>query len=403
MRGSRRISVFLVCSVLLPKLGEAQASPTASVPDAPSAVLFGTNTNLEGSRSDKGGTLGAVSSPGQQQLPEKPHKGEFAFAPIPMINPSIGDGGGAAVMYSRRLDAGSPPSSVGMGGFGTGRGSWGLGLGGRLYLKKDRYRVLLGGGGGEFNYNFFGVGSGAGQAGISIPLSQRSRAFLIEPKVRIFRSWYLGPRYHLITNHVSLGSHKIDPADLPIPLPADLKFTTAALGIRLQRDTSDNPFYPRKGSLFDLSADFFEPAFGADRSYKNLTISYDKYISVGPKNVFAIHGSVCSVSDRAPFFDVCELGMSADLRGYQAGQFRDDRMIVGQAEYRRELFWRLGAVAFAGAGAVGKTFGNFGDTEPGGGFGLRLTVAKRYHTNLRFDYAWGDNSRASYVSLGEAF
>ena len=198
-------------------------------------------------------------------------------------------------------------------------------------------------------------------------------------------------------------SHKIDPADLPIPLPADLKFTTAALGIRLQRDTSDNPFYPRKGSLFDLSADFFEPAFGADRSYKNLTISYDKYISVRPKNVFAIHGSVCSVSDRAPFFDVCELGMSTDLRGYQAGQFRDNRMIVGQAEYRRELFWRLGAVAFAGAGAVGKTFGNFGDPEPGGGFGLRLTVAKRYHTNLRFDYAWGDNSRASYVSLGEAF
>src|SRR6202012_89495 len=117
----------------------------------------------------------------------------------------------------------SPPSSFGTAGFGTGRGSWGLGFGARLYLKRDRYRILAGGGGGEFNYNFFGVGSDAGEAGISIPLSQRSRAFLIEPKMRIYGPWYLGPRYHLITNHVSLGSSKLDPSNLPIPLPSDLK------------------------------------------------------------------------------------------------------------------------------------------------------------------------------------
>lgn len=95
--------------------------------------------------------------------------------------------------------------------------------------------------------------------------------------------------------------------------------------------------------------------------------------------------------------------MSKDLRGYQIGQFRDHRMLVGQAEYRRELFWRIGVVAFAGAGAVVKTFDNFGDPEPGGGLGLRLLVAKKNHINLRIDYAWGNNSHATYVSVGEAF
>jgi hypothetical protein len=30
-------------------------------------------------------------------------------------------------------------------------------------------------------------------------------------------------------------------------------------------------------------------------------------------------------------------------------------------------------------------------------------LAKRNHINLRADYAWGDNSRVAYVSLGEAF
>ncbi len=109
------------------------------------------------------------------------------------------------------------------------------------------------------------------------------------------------------------------------------------------------------------------------------------------------------VTNQGPFWDICELGMTKDIRGYQIGQFRDNRMVVGQAEYRRELFWRLGAVAFAGAGAVGKTFSQFGNTEPGGGFGLRVILAKQNHINLRVDYAWGDSSHATYVSLGEAF
>lgn len=372
--------------------------------------FYGTNTNLEGSIRDKGSTLGVPPSSVKRDTSNgkgsrKKKRGEFAFAPIPMVNPSIGNGGGAAVLYTTRLgnDDVSPPSSFGGGGFGTGRGSWALGLGGRFYLREDRYRILVGAGGGEFNYNFFGTGSAAGEAGISIPLSQRSRAFLIEPKIRIFPKWYLGPRYHLITNRISLGSSKSDPSNLPIPLPQDVKFQTAALGIRLQRDSSDSPFYPRHGSLTDLTTDFFGPGVGGDRTYQSLVLSYDKYLSVATKNVFAVHASMCVASDKAPFFDLCQFGLSSDIRGYQVGQYRDNRMLVGQAEYRRELFWRLGAVAFAGAGAVGSDFGNFGDAQPGGGLGIRFVLAKKNHINLRADYAWGNNSHASYVSIGEAF
>lgn len=401
--------VLAICWMMacLSILGQNAPAPVASAPSSP---LFQTNVDLEGSSVDKGSTLGLAQTPQSKQSTttsdkKRKHRGEFAFAPIPMVNPSIGNGGGAAVLYATRLSDHdtSPPSSFGGGGFATGRGSWGIGIGARLYLKDDKYRILAGGGGGEFNYNFFGIGSDAGSAGISIPLSQRSRAFIIEPKMQVFPHWYIGPRYHLITNRISLGSTKFNPEDLPIPLPGDLKFQTAALGIRVQRDTSDNPFYPHAGSLVDLSIDFFDPAFGADRDYKNLTASYDKYIGVGTKNVFAVHGTMCMVSDKAPFFDVCELGQSKDLRGYQVGQYRDDRMLVGQGEYRRELFWRLGATAFAGAGAVGKTFGEMGSAEPGGGLGLRYLLAKRNHINLRVDYAWGDSSHATYVSLGEAF
>jgi outer membrane protein assembly factor BamA len=338
---------------------------------------------------------------------KKKKKGEFAIAPIPMVNPSIGNGGGLGVLYATHLGASdtSPASTFGAGGFGTGGGSWGLGLGARLYLKDDKYRITAGGGGGEFNYNFFGVGTASGNDGVSIPLSQRSRMFLIEPKIRIFEKWFVGPRYHVITNQISLGSSKFNPEDLPIPLPSDLHLRTAALGGRAQRDTSNSPFYPTTGSILDLLGDLYGPAVGGQKTYQNFTTTYNKYISAGSKNVFAIHGSACLTTEDAPFYDICELGMSQDLRGYQVGQFRDNRMLVGQAEYRRELFWRLGAVAFAGAGAVAHTWGGFGDTqaEPGGGFGLRFVLAKQNHINLRADYAWGNGSHATYVSLGEAF
>jgi len=374
---------------------------TQSNTSGSSPVLFGTNTDLQDARSSGGSELGNVAD-------DKSRKGEFAAAPIPLINPSIGNGGGVGVMYARHLGSKtdtSPNSVLGAGGFMTATGSWAIGMGAKLYLKNDRYRILLAGGGGKFNYNYFGTGNAAGDAGLSIPLSQRSQAFLIEPKVRFFRDWYVGPRYHVIQNDVSINNPNIDPKNLPVPLPEDLTLRTAALGFRVQRDSSDSTFYPRSGSIFDTLADFFGPAVGGQKVYQNLTISYNKYLSFGKKNVLATRGSMCLATENAPFYDVCLLGQAKDLRGYPVGQYRDNRMLVGQMEFRRELFWRVGAVAFAGAGAVAHNWSDFSKSEaqPGGGFGIRLVLAKRNHINLRADFAWGNNSKASYVSLGEAF
>jgi hypothetical protein len=62
-------------------------------------------------------------------------------------------------------------------------------------------------------------------------------------------------------------------------------------------------------------------------------------------------------------------------------------------------------VAYFGAGEVADKFSDF-DTEsilPGGGIGLRFTLAKQDHINLRIDYAWGKNSTALYIGIMEAF
>jgi len=402
-------SGLVLAMVLLSRVSSAQnATPAAPPPPESkgSPILFGTNVDADEGNKSKGASLGLGAYDSQKKdQKKKKQRGEFAIAPIPLVNPSIGNGGGLGVIYAVNLDgsAESPPSAFGAAGFITETGSWFAGAGGQIHLRNDKYRTLVAVGGGKFNYNFFGIGADSGSK--SIPLTQTSKAFLLEPKVRVYRDWYLGPRYHIISSTAGLNSTTLDPGKLPIPLPSTVDLRTAALGIRLQRDSSNSSFYPTKGSFFDVLADFYAPQLGGARTYQNLTLAYDKYLPLGPKNVLAIRASACMVTDGAPFYDVCLLGMSKDLRGYQIGEFRDNRMLVGQMEFRRELFWRLGAAAFAGAGAVAHDWGGFGNShaEPGGGFGLRFVLAKRNHINLRADYAWGDSSHAAYVSLGEAF
>lgn len=413
------LSVAITCAAEQESTGASNQQSSASGHAATTAQpsnggLFGTSADFESGLQTKGADMGVAKSGTQAGE----HRGEFAFAPIPLLNPSIGNGMGGAAMYLRPLDSSgaSPPSTFAIGGFGTGTGSWGLGLGTRLYLKEDRYRITAGYGGGIFNYNFFGIGPDAGSQGLAIPLSQRSHSYLIEPTRRFFKNWYVGPRYHHISNHVKLNQDKLKaqfggslPLDasnrLRVPLPDGLDLVTAALGLRVKRDTTKSPFYPRSGSLLDITVDFFDQAFGAQRSYQNFNVAYNKYISLGDKSVLATHVSACAATNGAPFFDVCLLGMSKDVRGYQMGQYRDNRMLTGQAEFRRELFWRLGAAIFFGMGEVARTFGEFNGSNvvPGGGIGLRYDLAKKNHLNLRADYAWGKDSRAFYMSIGEAF
>jgi hypothetical protein len=198
--------VFIFAAVSY-RSSRAQVPSVPSPDDEKNPVLFGTGIDVDGAAPSKGSELGLVKAEEKPSKSSSKRKGEFAAAPIPVVNPTIGNGAGGGVLYARKLggpEDTSPASAFGGGGLGTGNGSWALGAGARMYLKNDRYRISVAVGGGKFNYNYFGEGNTAGNAAKSIPLSQRSKGFLIEPKMRVFRDWYLGPRYHIISNDVTL-------------------------------------------------------------------------------------------------------------------------------------------------------------------------------------------------------
>ena len=347
---------------------------------------------------------------------KKKKRGEFVIAPIPMINPTLENGLGLAVAYLYRVDKKdtvSPPSVTGLGGFRTSNGSRGWGLVQQFYLKEDRYRLTFAGGRANVNYNFFGIGTEAGSAGVSIPINLSGSGFLLEGLMRVKSSrWYVGARYYFLKSKVTVDFNNILPtgalalADRRVTIPEiDINLRTAALGPHILRDTRNDSFYPTRGSLFDVRMGFSGRAVGGRRTYQGYQLSYNKYYSLSPRQVIAARATSCFARGNAPFYDLCVLGKSSDLRGYEAGRYLDRNMLAGQAEYRLELPKRFGFVAFGGAGEVANTFSDFRSDKllPGGGLGLRFRLTKQSHINFRVDYAIGKDSHALYIGIGEAF
>jgi hypothetical protein len=98
------------------------------------------------------------------------------------------------------------------------------------------------------------------------------------------------------------------------------------------------------------------------------------------------------------------LGGSLRLRGYFQGRYRDKVYIMGQAEWRVPLFWRLGAAVFGAVGDVAADIDDVSARHPktAGGAGLRLNVGRPNPLNIRVDAAVAPGAFNVYLAIGEA-
>jgi hypothetical protein len=345
---------------------------------------------------------------GQQPTPDEKEsrKGEIVVAPFPISNPALGSGlvlvGGYLFPISKK-DQISPNSMVGGGSFYTSNGSWLWGAGGKLYLKQDRFRITAFYGQGQLHYDLFGIGNSAGNQDLSVPIHQGGKALLVETVFRVTGKLFLGPRYQRRDLNAQVKGE-----DLPPEFNIDsheLDSITSSLGFHLQHDLRDSQFYPTKGVLTDIVGDFFQGTFGSDFSYQSYTFAFNKYSGLSPRQVLAFRIFGCATAGHVPFYDLCLLGMHNDVRGYKAGRYRDRLMLTTQAEYRLELWKRFGVAAFFGVGEVAPEISAFNNDnlKPAGGGGIRFTLAKKNHVNLRVDYAAGLQGGGVYMGVTEAF
>lgn len=347
-----------------------------------------------------------TAATGQNQSDSNDNRSEFVIAPFPISNPALGSGLVVVTGYLFPLsssDRVSPLSMVGGGAFYTSNGSWVWGTGAKLHLRQDRIRVTSAYGQAQLRYDLYGIGNAAGNQGLSVRVDQGGKALLLESLIGLRWKMFLGPRYQWRSLNAILNGAKLPPG---FNIPAgELKSTTSALGFHIQRDVRDHQFYPKAGTLTDVVADFFQGTLGSDFAYQSYTLAFNKYSGISPRQVLAFRIFGCATSGRVPFYDLCLLGMHNDVRGYKTGQYRDRLMLTSQLEYRLELPKRFGLVGFFGVGEVGPKIGEFSidNLKPAGGGGVRFTLAKKNHVNLRVDYATGLQGGGVYLGVTEAF
>jgi outer membrane protein assembly factor BamA len=323
---------------------------------------------------------------------------DFVVAPIPIANPTIGNGLAIAGLMLYKLDADSPASSTGVAAGYTNTDSWGVGILQEANFSKDAWRISAGLAVAIARYELYAP---AGASDFHFTTEQRISGGMAQILRRVTARLYAGLRLQR-AGVVFPGSTAVQ--DL---ISTDgLKLDIGGLGLVAEWDSRDHSYYPSMGSYLTLRTNFARESFGSDLQYDTYGVALNHFRhGIRHQDVLALRLALCGTTNDTPFFERCQFGSSNDLRGYAVGRYYDDVMYAAQIEYRTPLWKRLGGVVFAGVGSVASSFSDLdtADSLPAAGFGLRYLASPKQRVNVSADLAFGRDESALYVYIGEAF
>lgn len=253
----------------------------------------------------------------------------------------------------------------------------------------------------KFFYNFYGVGNNhpldfVEVYGVEFPRLRFTALKKIAPH------FYMGPRYAF--DKFSLFD--LDSAGLLIK--GDIKGSqggvVSGFGLVSLYDSRDDVFFPSRGIWSELVVYHDNKRTGSTFNYTRIAFDFCKYFHY-KKNILALNlYSIYSNTD-VPFFQMGILGGQKKMRGFYEGRYRDNNVLVVQAEYRRHLFWIFGVTVFGSAGQVAQRYDQFNvqHWRYTYGLGLRMQLQQNQKINLRIDLAVGNKKLLPYFTIGEAF
>ncbi|WP_373065048.1 BamA/TamA family outer membrane protein [Gemmatimonas sp.] len=171
------------------------------------------------------------------------------------------------------------------------------------------------------------------------------------------------------------------------------------------RDSRDNLFAPQRGTFAQLTYTHNDDALGSPFQYDRVRIDARHYRTLTGTHVVAAQLLLLGVSGDTPFDQLALVGGGDIMRGYARGRYRDQRLAAAQVAYRSPIVHRLGLVAIAGAGTIGRSWDTLTDARllPTFGGGVRLQIDPRQRTAVRVDYGRGcDNSNGLYIGFNQA-
>ena len=180
------------------------------------------------------------------------------------------------------------------------------------------------------------------------------------------------------------------------------------LGPVVRFDSRNNVVYPSSGWYLAASHLTYGGFSGSNYRFGNTMLDVRHFIDIKKsEQVLAFQGYFNSVYGDVPFYKLSTAAGKRLLRGIgHPYKYLGRHAWLAQAEYRRYLWWRLGAVVFAGAGNVFDHFDSsaFEQVHLMAGGGLRFRALPKEALNIRLDLGFtsrGDH--AIFFTIREAF
>jgi len=313
-------------------------------------------------------------------------------------------GGGGVYSFRPRDSAGfDRPSSVRLAATYTQLNQMILGLMPEIYLKGGRYYFSAFYGYYKFPNKFWGIGGGTPDDAEE-HYEQNDFESYTNVQRLVAPGLFVGIRGQF--QHVNVKKPDVDGMLARREILGTRGGAASGIGVVVSYDTRNHVYQPSSGFNNQLFAVFFGKLTGSDFAFTLLSVDLRYYVPVFGSHVVAFQTYDTVILGEAPFQMLSLLGGSYSMRGYYKGRYRDRNMLSLQAEYRAPLFWRIGAVAFAGAGDVSGELADFrvDRLKPSVGVGLRFMFDARERINARLDFGFGkDDNSGIYAMVLEAF
>ncbi|GAA3926030.1 BamA/TamA family outer membrane protein [Hymenobacter algoricola] len=282
----------------------------------------------------------------------------------------------------------------------------------QLFYDHNRYYAYGEAGYYRYTYYFFGLGEQAGPRelyGVNFPRVRLNAFRQIGPGLSRGKL-YAGLRYQYEDYRVQAVAENGRLASGTVPGGRGSRLSGGGLGLFF--DSRDNVFFPTRGVVADGALLLRNRAVGAGPAgeatrFTRASADVSSYHALPGAAVLALNYFASCTAGVAPFNALSLLGGGRRLRGYYEGRYRDQNAALLQSEVRLPVYRRLGAVAFGAVGVLGDDQTRLRLNRPKAtyGAGLRVTINRRDHLNLRLDYGRGHDhdSGGVYLTIGEAF
>jgi hypothetical protein len=159
---------------------------------------------------------------------------------------------------------------------------------------------------------------------------------------------------------------------------------------------------PRRGGRYTVRYQSYDDLDLNQFSFDRVDVDLQHYVPfLNERRVFAFRAmaSASGARDegRVPFYFQQTLGGPDDLRGFRRFRFRDENMILLQAEYRWEIFTAVDGALFYDAGKVASRVDDLDFRNLESDYGIGFRFGTRNGVFLRVEGAFGSSGGKQFV------